>query len=69
MENLNIRLSIQEANTILSALGQMPYLRVAQLIESIRAQADGQLNAPSAITPESDELTHNTADAQKEAVA
>ena len=43
MEKLNIQLSINEANTILRALGNMPYLQVAGLIQTIQNQANGQL--------------------------
>lgn len=35
-----------EANLVLEALGNMPYVRVASLVAMIRSQAEAQLNAP-----------------------
>ena len=41
--NLYLHLTIEEANTILEALGQMPYFQVNQLIVKIQQQASEQL--------------------------
>lgn len=40
---LQLNLSIDEVNTVLEALGQLPYSRVYQLIGNIQQQAQGQL--------------------------
>lgn len=42
-QKLNIQLSLDEANTILEALGHMPYQRVYRIVESIQQQAAQQL--------------------------
>jgi hypothetical protein len=41
-QKLNIQLSLDEANTVLEALGQMPFVRVYRIIESIQQQAQPQ---------------------------
>jgi len=40
---LNISLTITETNTVLRALGMLPYNDVAQLIQSIKTQGDQQV--------------------------
>ena len=44
MQELNFKLTIDDANTILKALGQMPFAQVYTLIEKINQQANSQLN-------------------------
>ncbi|HHG83407.1 MAG TPA: hypothetical protein ENJ82_01560 [Bacteroidetes bacterium] len=44
METFNIEVNIQEANTILQALGQLPFAQVHGLIHSIQEQATAQMN-------------------------
>ena len=41
-QKLNIQLSLEEANTVLEALGHMPFMRVYSIIESIQVQAQQQ---------------------------
>lgn len=43
-KEINITVSVAEANGILQALGQMPYMQVADLIAKIKQQAEIQLN-------------------------
>lgn len=45
MKELNLKLTLDEANTILQALGSMPYAQVYGLISKINEQAEGQLQA------------------------
>ena len=45
MKELTLKLTIEEANTILSALGQVPYAQVFGLISKINEQAEEQLRA------------------------
>jgi hypothetical protein len=40
---INLELSVQEINLILQALGQAPYVQVAELVEKIKAQAVPQV--------------------------
>jgi len=42
---INLNLTIQEVNLILQALGQAPYIQVAELVEKIKAQAVPQVEA------------------------
>lgn len=42
MEELNLKLSVEEINKILEALGRMPFVDVYKLIEKIHLQADAQ---------------------------
>lgn len=49
METFSIELSIQEANVILGALGQLPFARVHGLIANIQDQANAQLNGAGAL--------------------
>lgn len=52
METFSIELNINEANTILAALGQMPFARVHGLIRSIQEQATAQLHSEAALNAE-----------------
>jgi hypothetical protein len=42
---INLELSVQEINLILQALGQAPYVQVAELVEKIKVQAVPQVDA------------------------
>lgn len=44
MKELNFKLTIDQANTILEALGNMPYAKVYPIIQTIQQQAAEQLN-------------------------
>lgn len=44
MEQVNLKLSVEEANIILEALGQMPFKSVYGLINNIQQQAGQQVN-------------------------
>lgn len=43
MKNINLELSIEEANLILEALGNLPFSKVYVLIAKIQEQASQQL--------------------------
>lgn len=43
MEKITLQLTVDEANLILAALGQQPYLKVADLIHKIQEQGAAQL--------------------------
>lgn len=45
MKTVNLQLSIDEANLILEALGNLPFLKVYTLIAKIQDQANQQLRA------------------------
>ena len=44
MKNISLQFSIEEANLILEALGNLPFSKVFALIAKIQAQASQQLN-------------------------
>lgn len=46
METLRFEMTVDQANTMLEALGAMPYVRVHRLIAQVQAQAKAQLEAP-----------------------
>ena len=48
MEQIQLILTIDEANLILAALGQQPYLKVADLIQKIQRQGAAQMQEPAA---------------------
>jgi hypothetical protein len=48
---MKLELTIQEINTIMQALGNAPYVQVADLVAKIREQAQPQVQAQSAISP------------------
>lgn len=43
MKVITLKLSVEEANQILDALGQQPFVKVHQLIAKIQQQAESQL--------------------------
>lgn len=43
MENVALQLNVNEVNTVLAALGKMPYDSVVQLIPKIVSQANQQI--------------------------
>lgn len=47
MDTITLEFTIEEANTILAALGQQPYLKVADLIRKIQGEGSVQLQAQS----------------------
>jgi hypothetical protein len=53
---LNFSLSIDEANVILNALGERPYVQVADLIVKMQLQAQEQLTAKENRSGESESL-------------
>ena len=55
MSELKLSLSIQEINTILKSLSQLPYAEVYGLVGKIQAQAQGQLQTNAGITEHIDE--------------
>lgn len=44
MKELNVKLTINELNLILEALGHQSYIKVYELIDNIQNQAKAQLN-------------------------
>jgi hypothetical protein len=48
MKEINLQLTIEEANVILEALGNLPFVKVFALIGKIQAQAGQQLNTNGA---------------------
>ncbi len=44
MKELNLRLTIDEANLVLEGLGNLPFARVYSLVAKIQGQASRQLN-------------------------
>lgn len=52
MKELNFKLSVNEANAILQALGNLPFVQVYPLIQKLQQQAaeqmEGNLEAPTA---------------------
>ena len=42
---INLELTLNEINLILQALGQAPYVQVAELVEKIKVQATPQVEA------------------------
>ena len=51
---INLQLEINEINGILSALGQMPYVQVRELVEKIQQQAVPQVQAQEQVAETSD---------------
>jgi hypothetical protein len=39
---MQLELTIEEVNLVLTALGQLPYVQVVGILENIRKQAEGQ---------------------------
>lgn len=50
MEKLSLELTIDEANLILEALGEMPFKRVYGLVGKIQQQASAQLGSNGQLT-------------------
>ncbi len=48
MKTIRLELTVAEANLIVESLGQMPYVRVFELIQKLQAQAQHQLNQEQA---------------------
>ena len=48
MKDLNLKLTINELNLILEALGHRSYIKVYELIDKIQSQAKSQLNGSAA---------------------
>jgi hypothetical protein len=46
-DNMKLELTVNEVNTIMQALGNAPYVQVAELIQKIREQAQAQLSQPA----------------------
>lgn len=42
-QEIRLSLSVEETNTVLEALGQLPYVRVHLLIDKVQQQATTQL--------------------------
>lgn len=47
MPQINLTLSLEQTNLVLESLGQLPYARVYELIETIGRQASAQVQTPS----------------------
>ena len=43
METINFQLTVEEANTIINALGRLPYIEVYDLIAKMQQQAKKQI--------------------------
>lgn len=50
-KNINLDFSVEEVDAILSALGNEPFIKVADLINKIRAQALPQWQAQQEVKP------------------
>jgi hypothetical protein len=48
MEEITLKLTIEEANTILEGLGELPFKRVFNLVGKIQQQASTQFNGNGA---------------------
>ncbi|GAB4426073.1 MAG: hypothetical protein OHK0039_43960 [Bacteroidia bacterium] len=46
MDHITLKITLEEANLILEALGDMPFRKVFELIGKIQAQASQQLQDP-----------------------
>lgn len=44
MEKIQLQISVDEANIILNALGEQPYIKVATLIQKLQQQGANQVN-------------------------
>lgn len=47
MNELTLKLTVEEVNTVLTGLGNMPYSQVFQLINKIQEQAASQMEPES----------------------
>lgn len=50
-QGIQLNLSLEETNTVLEALGQLPYARVHLLISKVQQQATAQLNSANTTQP------------------
>jgi len=48
---INLALSVDQTNLVLEALGQLPFVKVYDLIASLQNQAKQQLQTPPAAEP------------------
>lgn len=46
MKTLDFNLTVEEANLIMQALGNLPYAQVSALVDKLREQAKPQLETP-----------------------
>ena len=49
MKDIKIELTTEEINTIIEALGQMPFIKVYKIIEKIHLQSKAQLQVNTEI--------------------
>jgi hypothetical protein len=57
-QTVHIALDVNEVNTVLAAIGKLPYDQVANLIPKIVAQAQSQLTPPPIEQHEGDAIEH-----------
>jgi hypothetical protein len=57
MQNIKLNLTLDEINIVLESLGQMPYVRVYQLITKIQQQTAPQLQEAQTGAEEDDGRT------------
>ncbi|MEM9338117.1 MAG: hypothetical protein AAGA66_05270 [Bacteroidota bacterium] len=55
MDKIRLELTVEEANAILNALGQQPFVKVASLIQKIQGQASSQLDNQKGEAPATDQ--------------
>lgn len=58
LKNLQIEVSLPELNSILEALGHLPYVQVFNLVESLRQQAIAQVKAQQVTAAEPEFAIH-----------
>lgn len=57
MKDINVVLTVEELNTILRALGNLPYVQVQAIIEKIQLQARAQLDKGNGIASNAEQGT------------
>lgn len=65
---LTLQFSLEEVNTILNALGGLPFVQVHELIGKVQAQAEAQLaqqNGQSPSLPQNQKMPSESDDAGK----
>jgi hypothetical protein len=55
---ITLELSVDDTNTVLNALSQLPFAQVAKLINEISVQAGTQLEAQQAAEAPAEDHTH-----------
>ncbi|WP_295445112.1 hypothetical protein [uncultured Thiodictyon sp.] len=50
LTEVELKLSVQKVNTILSALGQLPYVQVAALVADVKAQAESYIQTQASVS-------------------